>query len=230
MSRALRTLSYTEPSNQSDVLKHEYATDLCRETETVISGVGVFSHGHVAGRITKGSASSAAKTGGNTGNGTCTLDGTTPVLPGSIPGIYTARCLVAVTNGGMFEVKNPNGAVIGHAVVGTAFAKDIKFTIADGSTDFAVGDGFDITIAVGSGKIGLYNPAAVNGLETAVGLLLSHGDATAADFAGAILLARGPAVVSRLGLKWGAGVTTTQQQDAAIAALAALNIITRSGA
>ena len=44
-----------------------------------------------------------------------------------------------------------------------AFDDDIKFAVADGGTDFIVGDGFDITVAAGSGKYKMALAAAVDG-------------------------------------------------------------------
>jgi len=52
------------------------------------------------------------------------------------------------SNGGVFEVKDPAGAVVGNATVGTPFTDEVKFTIADGATDFVVGDGFNLTVTV----------------------------------------------------------------------------------
>lgn len=93
-----------------------------------------------------GVATSAAKSGGNTGGGTLTLDATTPVLPGSVPGIYTVRCIEAASNSGTFRVTAPDGVVLGDIAVGSTFSNQLKFAIADVGADFIVGDGFDITV------------------------------------------------------------------------------------
>lgn len=91
------------------------------------------------------SASVAAKSGGNVGNGT--LASLTSAGGAVQAGVYTARCYIAATNGGTFIVSDPDGVPVGVAVVGSAFTStQIGFTIADGSADFAVGDGFDITV------------------------------------------------------------------------------------
>src|SRR5581483_1841128 len=124
----------------------------CREVVTIVSGAGVLDVGTVLGKITKGAASSAAKAGGNTGGGTLTLDPTTPILAGAKPGVYKVRCVGLVANGGVFSVVDADGIQIGTAYVGVTFANQIKFALADSGTDFAVDDGFDVTIAVGSGK------------------------------------------------------------------------------
>ena len=42
-----------------------------------------------------GAASVAAKSGGNTGTGTLTMDATTPILAFAIAGVYAVRCIEA---------------------------------------------------------------------------------------------------------------------------------------
>ena len=127
------------------------------ETAAVGFGVAV-----VQGTTDKGAkfatalaAASAAKSGGNTGNGTLTLDATTPVLAGAKVGVYTVRLITAATNAGTFRVEDPDGNVLGDVAVGGTFSDDIKFATADGSTDFAVGDGFDITVSGGGVYVGV---------------------------------------------------------------------------
>jgi hypothetical protein len=230
MARALRTLTYTEPDNLSDVVKFEAEGTYSRDTVTIASGTAAMTVGTVLAKLTTGAASSAAKSGGNTGNGTLTLDVTTPVLAGAKNGIYTARCVTAAANGGTFRITDPDGYVLGDVAVAATFANDIKFVIADGASDFIVGDGFDITVAAGSGKWTLYDPTAVNGAAQAAGVLLTHAvDASAADKTEVIVLTR-LAEVSALKLKWGAGVTTQGHKDIAIAQLKAIGIIARASA
>lgn len=93
-----------------------------------------------------------AAVAGNTGNGTITAAPATG--DGCLPGQYRAVCTAAAANGGTFNVFAPNGVLLGTATVGTPFTTHLTFTIADGATDFAVGDAFTITVtrqlAVGS--------------------------------------------------------------------------------
>jgi hypothetical protein len=66
-------------------------------------------------------------------------------------GVYTATCISSRTNRGLFEIRGPNKGIIDNANVGTPFVSDdILLTIADGSTDFAVGNAFTITVTAGS--------------------------------------------------------------------------------
>lgn len=97
----------------------------------------------------------AAPVAAGTGNGVMTLDATTPVLAGAKNGSYVVTCVAAATNSGTFRVEDPDGYVLGDVAVGATFADDIKFVIADGSTDFIVGDKFTIAVTTGAGRIPL---------------------------------------------------------------------------
>lgn len=227
MGIALRSTSWSEPANISDVLKYEHGT-YSREVVTIASGAGLLAIGTVLAKLTKGAATSAAKSGGNTGNGTLTLDVTTPVLAGAKAGVYTVRCITAATNGGTFRVEDPDGIVLGDVPVGATFADDIKFAIADGASDFIVGDGFDITVAAGSAKYVAHQFGAVTGAEIASAVLLQVVDATSADQQ-AVICAR-HAEVSAQGLKWHASVNTSEKKLAAHAQLVDAGIIVRVGA
>lgn len=153
-----------------------------RKPVTIDSGAGVLAKGTVLGKITKGAASSAAKSGGNAANtGTLTLDATTPILAGAIAGVYTVRCITAATNGGIFRVTDPNGNVLGDVAVAATFSNQIKFSISDGTQDFIVGEGFDVTIAAGSGNYTAYDNDNVDGSEAAAAILAEDVDATSAD-------------------------------------------------
>jgi len=127
-------------------------------------------------------ASVAAKAGGNTGGGSLTVDATNPVGVGAKPGVYTARCILAPgSNGGTFEIRDPDGNVIGsNVLVGATFDNDIKFVIADVGTDFALGDGFDITVDAVD-KYALSLAAAVDGSQVPVAILAIDCDASESD-------------------------------------------------
>lgn len=245
-----------------------------RENGTLLAGESVVA-GEVLGAVTAGAATSAAKSGGNTGNGTITaaptklagaqagvyqvratggaFDGAiaaaagntgngtaamnvTETAAGVVAGVYRAVCIepaadggtfavydpagvyigdatvgvlfdgvvkftisdggtdfaagdafnITVTatipaDGGVFSVTAPNGAALPNATVGVAYATQLAFTIADGSTDFIVGDGFDITVAAGADKLRAFTAAAVDGSSSAVAIAGDSVDATDAD-------------------------------------------------
>jgi len=137
-------------------------------------------HGAVLGKIAGLSAASAAKAGGNTGNGTNTMDATTPMLVNVQIGVYTIRCIAAATDSGTFRVYDPTGDVLGDVAVGATFSNQIKFVIADGSTDFAVGDGFDVTVTE-SGKYVAWSSSATDGSQHIAGVLNGAMNATGGD-------------------------------------------------
>jgi hypothetical protein len=176
----------TEAGHAYGFLISEAEGKRSRENRTLLSGQNLKA-GHVVGKVTLGAVTSAAKAGGNTGNGTITLDATSPKRAGAKVGIYTVRCITAAANGGVFRVEDPDGYVLGDATIaggagGTAaFDDDIKFVLTDGATDFIVGDGFDVTIAAGSGKVKEYNPANEDGSQVPAGVLAAAVDATSAD-------------------------------------------------
>ncbi len=160
--------------------------------------------GAVLGKITDGAAASAAKAGGNTGTGILTMD-VTPVRVGAKPGVYTLRFIAAAANNGTFRVTDPDGFVLGDVVMAGgagAFDNDIKFAVADGGVDFIVGDGFDITIAAGSGKAKLAATAAVDGSAVPACILAEDCDASLGD---KVTIAYHGGVFDENALTYGAG-------------------------
>jgi hypothetical protein len=147
-----------------------------------LTGSAALDRGTLLGRVTLGAASKAAKSGGNAANtGDMTLDVTTPILANAQVGVYTVRCISTASNGGTFRVTAPDGTVLGDVAVAATFANHIKFVIADGSLDFIVGEGFDVTIAAGSGKMKKSLAAAVDGSQVPVAILVDDADATGGD-------------------------------------------------
>lgn len=146
----------TESKHAEGFLVEERKNHGSRKNTTVLSAQ-VLKAGHVVGRVL-GATLSQVFTG--TGNGVLTPDVTTPVLVDVQEGRYTAVCIEPGANVGTFSVSDPNGVPLGrHVVAGTAFSNQIKFAIADGATDFVVGDLFEIyvkagTVAAGGGNTG----------------------------------------------------------------------------
>lgn len=226
----MATLS--EPPHLGDLLKFELAPIVCRDTVTVLGGIGtarILALGTVLGRITLGTATAAAKAGGNTGTGTLTLDAETPVLAQAMAGVYAVRCIAAAANGGTFRVTDPLGRVLGDVAAGATFSNQIRFALADGATDFAAGDGFDVTVAAGSGKVVALDPAAVDGSAQPCGVLLAAVTAPAGTDMPGIALTRGPAAIAEAGLVYPDGADAGQKAAIA-AALAALGIPARPAA
>ena len=162
---------------------------------TILTGL-VLVIGTLLGKILLGAATSAAKTGGNTGDGTLTLDATTPILAGAIPGVYKARVIrAALAQVGttpavpamqaLVELKDPNGKVLEvfdlPTSSGITISNQLKFAMVEGSTPFALGDGFDITIAAGSGKYKAYDADNVDGSQYPELVLAETVDSSGGD-------------------------------------------------
>lgn len=89
---------------------------------------------------------SRAADAGNTGNGVMTL-ASPAFASGAKPGIWRVVCTTEAGNGGTFTIFDPDNLYIDQVDVGDAFTGDIKFTIADGATDFDAGDTILVTVA-----------------------------------------------------------------------------------
>lgn len=171
--------------------------------QITLAAGAVYPRGAVLGKRTLGAATSGFV---GTGNGAMTLDATTPLLAGAKQGAYTVTCITAASNSGTFRVEDPNGVVLGDVAVGATFADQIKFVIADGATDFIVGDKFTVTVAAGTGQYLVSVAAAVDG-SAAPDLVLSETvDATSAA-APAMAYKRGD--FNATALTFGAGHSAT---------------------
>lgn len=120
-------------------------------------------------------AATAAAAAGNTGNGTISA---VTVGAGAKVGQWRLVCLEPVTNLGTFAVEDPDGVIVGRAIVGSAFAGPINFTISDGATDFVAGDAFTVTVAASS-SVRLAVAAATDGSAIPTGILAEDADASA---------------------------------------------------
>ena len=123
-----------------------------------------------------------------TGNGTVTL---ATVVPGQIVpivGVYVLNCIVALTNGGTFELVDPNGAQVAGGLTldvgagaATVFeAGGLQFTITDGGTDFVVGDTATLTVAV-DGKMVMFAIAGAGGAQIPKAVLTYDVTVTGAE-------------------------------------------------
>lgn len=215
----------TEKAHAGGFLITEGDGHFSRDNKTLITGQNLVA-GTVVGILSKLAATAAAKSGGNTGNGVFTIDATNPTRPGAKVGVYAVRCITAAVNGGTFRVEDPDGFVLGDVAVGATFDDDIKFSIADGASDFIVGDGFDVTVAAGTGKVTQYSITAnvATGAEVPAGILFDSVDATSADKP-CVIFSR-YCEVNGNELTWPAGISAPQIA-AATAQLAALGIIVR---
>ncbi len=199
----------------------------CRDDVTILAGSGserVLTETMVVGKITKGAVTTAAWAG-NAGTGTFAATPTAGAA--ALPGTSTVEIIGSGATAA-FTVRNPLGEKIGDGNVGTAFnAGGLAFTLQDGTPDYAPGDGWDIIVADGSGKVVQIDFSGTDGREDAVGILAD--DVTAADGADAkgVIIARGPAILKLQGLTWPAGANDNQK-NAALAQLRALGFVIRT--
>lgn len=211
----------TAPRIITDVITHEVSPQWGRQVLTLLAGYAA-QIGTVLARILLGSATSAAKAGGNTGNGTLVLDATTPILAGARDGVYTVRFTAATT----FTVENPDGVVIGTGANGTAFSDDIKFVTTAGGTAFIAGDGFDITVAGAAiEKVVPLDLTGVDGSQIAYAVSIAEKAIALVDQP-LLSVARGTVVDSEE-LLWPAGITTAQK-NAALHTLRERGIVARA--
>jgi hypothetical protein len=209
----------TESNYLADVLKYEAPNLFSREEVTLTAGN--LALGAVIGRK---APAVTATVGTNTGNGVL---GTVTLGVAALPGNYVLTCKTKVSNAGVFTVVDPRGLPLPDLTVAVAYAGDhINCTLADGSTDFEVGDKFTIAVSVAS-EIGEFNPAASDGLQFAAGVLAEAADASTAAKQ-TVIIAR-EAIVSRPALVWKSGATAPQKATA-IGQLKTLGILVREGA
>lgn len=167
----------TEGRHTAEFMVSEANGYRSREEITILSGENLVA-GAVIGKITLGSASATADAG-NTGDGTM---GAITVGADAQVGDYVLTITEAATNGGAFQVVDPAGDVVGIGAVGTAFTGGgLTFTLADGATDFVVGDKFTVTVAAGSGKWKEWDPTATDGSAGTVAVLYAATDASSSD-------------------------------------------------
>ncbi len=175
------------------------------DDEVVIAeGEGILARGTLLGLVTRGAlgAEAAARTGGNTGSGTLTLDVETPVLAGARAGVYSVRVIRSAIAGvattppvpaqlAVAEFKDPDGNVLAvfdvPGTTGTVVSNHLKFVMAEGADmPFVVGDGWDIAVTEGAAS-GLYravDSTATDGSADPVAVLAFAVDATDDDAAG----------------------------------------------
>lgn len=161
-----------------------------------------------------------------TGNGVLTV--ADPAVNSKVQdGDYTITCFEAASDAGKFRVEDPQGRHVGDATVGVAFNKEIKFTIADGATDFVVGDRFILSVAANSDDFQYvaFDPTGADGSEIPSAMALypvETGAGETAQIAGIVRMA----TINGNTLAWPEGITAAQKSNA-IQALESRNIILR---
>lgn len=211
----------TEGPRDLGFILSELPGTLSRDVVTILSGSGKLDAGTVLGQIKAGAATAAAKAGGNTGNGTISA---VTLLAGAKVGVYKLRFTAATT----WNLVDPDGFEAGAGANGVANTNDLAFTTTAGGTPFVAGDGFDITVAAGSGKY-VPSPEALTagkaGAEIATAILGYGVDATAADVEAVVV--GNDAEVKKPMLIYEASVDNDTKRNAKLTQLRSVNIKAR---
>ena len=142
---------------------------------------------------------------------------------------FTITVAPVDADSGVFQVVSPSGSLLPPLTVGVAYAGDhLNMTLADGDTDFAVGDKITITVAAGSGKVKALSLTAVDGSQAAAGVMAEAVTAPDGEDAFGVAIVR-DAIIMASALVWPDGATEGQK-TAALAQLAALGLICREEA
>lgn len=182
---------------------------LSRDAIVVLSGENLLA-GHVVGMIQVGATATSAPASGNVGNG---VMGAVTAGAGTKPGVYRLRIGTPATNAGAFIVEDPNGIEVGAGTVGVAYnTLGLAFTLADGSTDFASGDAFNLTVSAGTAKYREYNPANSDGSGVPAGILWDQCNATAGDQRATVI--NRSCEINAGELTWFSGASAGQQSAA----------------
>ena len=170
------------------------------------------------------------------GTGTATMSALS-LGPRAKRGNYKVICIEAITNGGRWQVFDPDGESIGEYLMDagstttTAFTNpQINFSLTD-ATDVIVGNYFDIAVygPAAAAKVVQWDPkpTTYDGRQHVAGVTLDAVDASAADATGVILVRR--AVVNGSELAWKSTVSAAEKAVGK-AQLTALGIVVAAAA
>jgi hypothetical protein len=221
--------SFTEHLHEGGwIVAEDECSYYCRQEITIIDTAALISGTVVAKRaVPAGMTAAVTADAGNAGNGVFTIHAVTPLDSKAINGRY--QVIFRGTGAtAPFDVMDPNGVMVDAGAVGTEFNDQIRFTIADGGTDFAVGDRFFVDVVRESDTDEIWGAldfAATDGLQSAAGILFTEIDVGTGSRR-AVVFVRGPAVARSADLTWPAGATATQKASA-VQQLLALGIVLR---
>lgn len=200
---------------------------ITRETATVVVESGMDVGAVVVRTLITPTGTAAAAIGNGDG-----VMGTITVAENANPGVYTLRITKVVANAGEFVLEGPSGAVVGLGNVATAFnGAGLSFTLADGSTDFALNTTIAITVA-GTVKYKWVEAADVATLNDDVCVVIESDKDVPSLTAGdntMTLLARGDAGVVGAALQY-KDTLSAPQKAVVIAKLKAKRIFNRTQA
>jgi hypothetical protein len=220
-----------EGRHAAEFIMMEEGNNYSREAVTVLSGEGVLAPGTLIGLVAADAGAVTVGAPAFTGTGDGALTKATPAYGAGVQeGTYTVRLLEIATDAGQWIVTRPDGTIDGYATVGVAYGGEVKFTIADGATDFSAAAQFTLAVSIadptGVGKWRAADPTNTDGSQVARGILIYEVDATTVDVAVAALV-RGSAIVNGNILTYDANVDDAPKKATKIAELAAVGILVR---
>lgn len=217
-------MALTETRHAGEFIMSEGPGHYSRENITIKSGEGALVAGTVLGK-TDGTVTVGDPAFTGTGNGTLTK--ATPAYGAGVQaGTYIVRLSEIATDSGQFIVIRPDGTVDGVAVVGTAYDGQVKFTIADGSTDFSGAAQFTLAVTKTDFEWRSADPTNTDGSAVAAGILLDAVDATSAAV-DAVAIVRLAEVNDNL-VTYDAGVDDAAKKATKRAELLAVGIVVRT--
>ena len=108
-----------------------------------------------------------------------------------------------------------------------AFCREQLVANEASAVDYAIGTVVGIVTA--TGKIKIQDASAVDGSQTAAGIVVEHKAIPATTDTKVLVLVRGPAIVNKAMLQYGAGTDTDAEKNAALGTLATKGILANVG-
>lgn len=166
-------LVITDIDNGSVILKAAVSKD---ELLTFLAAVTELEGTLLARKAVDDAVAASAVTG--TGDGTVTAGSVVAGEIVPIVGDYVLNCIEAVVNGGVWELVDPNGALVATNLIQTVGAGaatvfeagGLTFIITDGAADFVVADTATLTV-VANGKMVPYAIAGLGGAQIPTAVL-----------------------------------------------------------
>lgn len=215
---------FTEARHAGEFILTEANGKRSRENVTIAAEQTVLAGAPLALlALASGVTATAAADAGNTGNGTIAMED-----PAVNSRVKNGDYIVIMTAATAFKVEDPNGVEIGVGATGTAFNKEVKFTVTVGGTPMVAGDRFTITVGVenpGDYQAVPYDPAGTDGSEKAAAVAIYPATTGVGETIKIAALVRDCEVNGKV-LSWPEGISDADKA-AAIADLAAAGIIVR---
>lgn len=194
------TVFATESRRYSNLVKKEQwpESGWCREAVLANEATAKeYVVGTALGRVITGGAASTTAGVANVGNGTF---GTITVTAPAKVGVYRLVISAVSANAGTFLLVDPDGVPVGTGTVGAAFSRrGMAFTLADGSTDFVLGDAFNIFVT-GTYKYKIAVETATDGSREVAALVLEEKSVPANTDTRLLVMVNGDAQVSKFGI------------------------------